>query len=228
MIKIKNISKSFDDLKVINDISFEIGEKEIVCILGPSGCGKSTLLNIIAGLNQDYLGTIENNADKISYVFQEDRLLEWKTVYDNIEFVNKNSGKKDILKLIKEIGLEGFENSYPKELSGGMRQRCSIARAFNFKAPLLIMDEPFKSLDYTLSLQMIKKLIKVWQESKNSILMVTHNIDQALLLGNKLLVLSKKPTVLLEEIEIDIPQDKRQLTEKLLIDTRNRIIDLLI
>ncbi|MFK4784837.1 ABC transporter ATP-binding protein [Fusobacterium sp. MFO224] len=228
MIKIKNISKSFDDLKVINDISFEIGEKEIVCILGPSGCGKSTLLNIIAGLNQDYLGTIENNADKISYVFQEDRLLEWKTVYDNIEFVNKNSEKKDILKLIKEIGLEGFENSYPKELSGGMRQRCSIARAFNFKAPLLIMDEPFKSLDYTLSLQMIKKLIKVWQESKNSILMVTHNIDQALLLGNKLLVLSKKPTVLLEEIEIDIPQDKRQLTEKLLIDTRNRIIDLLI
>jgi len=228
MIKIKNISKSFDDLKVINDISFEIEKKEIVCILGPSGCGKSTLLNIIAGLNKDYLGTIENNVGKISYVFQEDRLLEWKTVYENIQFVNRNSEKKDILKLIKEIGLEDFENSYPRELSGGMRQRCSIARAFNFKAPLLIMDEPFKSLDYTLSLQMIKKLIKVWQERENSILMVTHNIDQALLLGNKLLVLSKKPTVLLEEIKIHIPQDKRKLTDKFLIDTRNRIIDLLI
>lgn len=228
MIKIKNISKSFDDLKVINDISFEIEKKEIVCILGPSGCGKSTLLNIIAGLNKDYLGTIENNVGKISYVFQEDRLLEWKTVYENIQFVNRNSEKKDILKLIKEIGLEDFENSYPRELSGGMRQRCSIARAFNFKAPLLIMDEPFKSLDYTLSLQMIKKLIKVWEERENSILMVTHNIDQALLLGNKLLVLSKKPTVLLEEIKIHIPQDKRKLTDKFLIDTRNRIIDLLI
>ena len=228
MIKIKNISKSFDDLKVINDISFEIEKKEIVCILGPSGCGKSTLLNIIAGLNKEYLGTIENNTGKISYVFQEDRLLEWKTVYENIQFVNRNSGKKDILKLIKEIGLEGFENSYPKELSGGMRQRCSIARAFNFKAPLLIMDEPFKSLDYTLSLQMIKKLIKVWEERENSILMVTHNIDQALLLGNKLLVLSKKPTILLEEIRIHIPQEKRKLTEKFLIDTRNKIIDLLI
>lgn len=228
MIKIKNISKSFDDLKVINDISFEIEKKEIVCILGPSGCGKSTLLNIIAGLNKEYLGTIENNVGKISYVFQEDRLLEWKTVYENIQFVNRNSEKKDILKLIKEIGLEDFENSYPRELSGGMRQRCSIARAFNFKAPLLIMDEPFKSLDYTLSLQMIKKLIKVWQERENSILMVTHNIDQALLLGNKLLVLSKKPTVLLEEIKIQIPQEKRKLTDKFLIDTRNRIIDLLI
>ncbi|MFA6709520.1 MAG: ABC transporter ATP-binding protein [Fusobacterium sp.] len=228
MIKIKNISKSFDDLKVINDISFEIEKKEIVCILGPSGCGKSTLLNIIAGLNKEYLGTIENNVGKISYVFQEDRLLEWKTVYENIQFVNRNSEKKDILKLIKEIGLEDFENSYPRELSGGMRQRCSIARAFNFKAPLLIMDEPFKSLDYTLSLQMIKKLIKVWQERENSILMVTHNIDQALLLGNKLLVLSKKPTILLEEIKIHIPQDKRKLTDKFLIDTRNRIIDLLI
>lgn len=228
MIKIKNISKSFDDLKVINDISFEIEKKEIVCILGPSGCGKSTLLNIIAGLNKDYLGTIENNVGKISYVFQEDRLLEWKTVYENIQFVNRNSEKKDILKLIKEIGLEDFENSYPRELSGGMRQRCSIARAFNFKAPLLIMDEPFKSLDYTLSLQMIKKLIKVWQERENSILIVTHNIDQALLLGNKLLVLSKKPTILLEEIKIYIPQDKRKLTDKFLIDTRNRIIDLLI
>ncbi|WP_203522448.1 ABC transporter ATP-binding protein [Fusobacterium sp. IOR10] len=228
MIKIKNISKSFDDLKVINDISFEIEKKEIVCILGPSGCGKSTLLNIIAGLNKDYLGTIENNVGKISYVFQEDRLLEWKTVYENIQFVNRNSEKKDILKLIKEIGLEDFENSYPRELSGGMRQRCSIARAFNFKAPLLIMDEPFKSLDYTLSLQMIKKLIKVWEERENSILMVTHNIDQALLLGNKLLVLSKKPTILLEEIKIHIPQDKRKLTDKFLIDTRNRIIDLLI
>lgn len=228
MIKIKNISKSFDDLKVIDDISFEIGKKEIVCILGPSGCGKSTLLNIIAGLNKEYLGTIENNVSKISYVFQEDRLLEWKTAYENIQFVNKNSEKKDILKLMKEIGLEGFENNYPRELSGGMRQRCSIARAFNFKAPLLIMDEPFKSLDYTLSLQMIKKLIKVWQESENSILMVTHNIDQALMLGNKLLVLSKKPTVLLEKIKIDIPQDKRKLTEKILIDTRNKVIDLLI
>ncbi|MGO2117896.1 MAG: ABC transporter ATP-binding protein [Fusobacterium sp.] len=228
MIKIKNISKSFDDLKVINDISFEIGKKEIICILGPSGCGKSTLLNIIAGLNKDYLGTIENNVGKISYVFQEDRLLEWKTVYENIQFVNKDSEKKDILKLIKEIGLEGFENSYPRELSGGMRQRCSIARAFNFKAPLLIMDEPFKSLDYTLSLQMIKKLIKVWEERENSILIVTHNIDQALMLGNKLLVLSKKPTFLLEEIKIQIPQEKRKLTEKFLIDTRNRIIDLLI
>ncbi|MGO3801346.1 MAG: ABC transporter ATP-binding protein [Fusobacterium sp.] len=228
MIKIKNISKSFDDLKVINDISFEIGKKEIICILGPSGCGKSTLLNIIAGLNKDYLGTIENNVGKISYVFQEDRLLEWKTVYENIQFVNKDSEKKDILKLIKEIGLEGFENSYPGELSGGMRQRCSIARAFNFKAPLLIMDEPFKSLDYTLSLQMIKKLIKVWEERENSILIVTHNIDQALMLGNKLLVLSKKPTFLLEEIKIQIPQEKRKLTEKFLIDTRNRIIDLLI
>lgn len=228
MIKIKNISKSFDDLKVINDISFEIEKKEIVCILGPSGCGKSTLLNIIAGLNKEYLGTIENNVGKISYVFQEDRLLEWKTVYENIQFVNRNSEKKDILKLIKEIGLEDFENSYPRELSGGMRQRCSIARAFNFKAPLLIMDEPFKSLDYTLSLQMIKKLIKVWEERENSILMVTHNIDQALLLGNKLLVLSKKPTVLLEKIKIHIPQEKRKLTDKFLIDTRNRIIDLLI
>lgn len=227
IIKLENINKKFNDLKILQDISLTIKKNEIICILGPSGCGKSTLLNIVSGLTKPDTGIVDRNINKVGYVFQEDRLLPWKTVYENISFVESKFSSDEIYQLIDDIGLKGFEHYYPDQLSGGMRQRCSIARAFNYHSELLLMDEPFKSLDYTLVIKMIKQLIEIWGNNKNSILFITHDIDEALLLGNRIIILSNKPTKVLKKIVIDSDQQNRKLNDKILIETRNEIIDLL-
>ncbi|MDM8128811.1 ATP-binding cassette domain-containing protein, partial [Paraclostridium benzoelyticum] len=150
LLKIENLTKNFEDLKVIENLSLNIKENEIVAIIGPSGCGKSTLLNIISGIVKKYEGKIHTSKPTIGYLFQEDRLLPWMNVFENVKVVNDNSKNADALKIIEEVGLKKFEKSYPDTLSGGMRQRCSIARGFNYDCDLLLMDEPFKSLDYNL------------------------------------------------------------------------------
>lgn len=227
IVKINKIQKKFNDVLVLDDFSMEVKEKEVICIIGPSGCGKSTLLNIISGIIKPEKGKIENNSSKISYVFQEDRLLPWKNVYDNIKIVNKNSLKEECTSLIKKVGLAGFEKYYPSQLSGGMRQRCSIARAFNYKSDLLLMDEPLKSLDYNLRINMINYLLNLWESSNKAIIFVTHEIDEALLLGDKILVLSKRPTKVLKEICIKKPKMERTLTDENLVKIRSTIINLL-
>lgn len=227
ILKMNRIKKSFDVICVLNDFSMEVDEKEIVCIIGPSGCGKSTLLNIISGLLKPSEGEIINNSLAISYVFQEDRLLPWKNVYENIRIVNKECSREKCLDLIKKVGLEGFAGYYPSELSGGMRQRCSIARAFNYDAGLLLMDEPFKSLDYNLRIGMIRYLLELWESTQKSIVFVTHEIDEALLLGDRVLVLSDRPTKVIKEFAIEISKTKRSLTDFYLVKVRNEIINLL-
>lgn len=227
ILKVENVNKRFNDNWVLKDFSLEIGKKEMVCIIGPSGCGKSTLLNIISGIVKPSEGQVVNNSLKTSYVFQEDRLLPWKNVYDNIRIVNEDSTKENCLRLIGKVGLKGFEKYYPSELSGGMRQRCSIARAFNYEADLLLMDEPFKSLDYNLRLNMIQHLLKIWESTKKSIAFVTHEIDEALLLGNQILVLSNRPTKVIRKFDIKIQQNERHLKNFHLAKVRNEIIDLL-
>ncbi len=228
IVKLENIYKSYGSVDVLKDISLNIEKDEILCILGPSGCGKSTLLNIISGLLQSDVGSVNRITDRIGYVFQEDRLLPWKTVYENIKFVEDKTPQKDVYKLIADIGLEGFENCFPHELSGGMRQRCSIARAFNYHSEFLLMDEPFKSLDYTLRIKMIGQLIKVWEKTSNSIIFVTHEIDEALLLGNKVIVLTNRPAQIAKTFEIKIKQSERKLSSKNLTEIRNEIIGLMI
>ncbi len=225
--KLKGIYKKFDNLNVINNLDLEINEEEIICIVGPSGCGKSTLLNIVSGLIKPDKGDITSDLDSVGYVFQEDRLLPFKTVYENIAIVNKEKSNKKIMDLIHDVGLDGFEKSYPNKLSGGMKQRCSIARAFYFNCGILLMDEPFKSLDYNLKVNMIDYLIKLWDKSKNSIVFVTHNIDEAVLLGSRIIVLSNRPTSILKTFNVDIHQSKRSLTDECITDLRNQIIDML-
>ncbi|WP_026895702.1 ABC transporter ATP-binding protein [Clostridiisalibacter paucivorans] len=228
ILQMNKIEKSFGSSFVLKDFSLKVNKEEILCIVGPSGCGKSTMLNIISGYLVPSRGEIVNKSKNISYVFQEDRLLPWKNVYENIHIVNKIASKDKIKALIEKVELIGFENHYPSELSGGMRQRCSIARAFNYEADLLLMDEPFKSLDYNLRFHMIEQLIKLWEMKQNSIIFVTHEIDEALLLGDRIVVLSNRPTRIMKEFQIKISRRKRNLKDKILMNIRNEIVDYLV
>lgn len=228
LLKIENLTKKFKDLTVIENLSFEINENEIVAIIGPSGCGKSTLLNIISGIIKNFDGVMESSKPRIGYVFQEDRLLPWLNVFENVKIVNDDSKEEDILKIIEDVGLKNFEKSYPDTLSGGMKQRCAIARGFNFDCDLLLMDEPFKSLDYNLRIEMLDTLINLWKKGQKSILFVTHEIDEALTVANKILVLKKSPTCVFKEFVLDKSTiGKRDINSDEFIEVRRQIINLL-
>lgn len=225
MYQVKNITKYYNDLKVLEDISIDFEENQTTCILGPSGCGKTTLLNIIVEAINNDSGNIIGFDEDISFVFQEDRLIEWKNVYDNISFVLK--GKMDnkqiettIDKYLKLVKLEEYKYFYPKDLSGGMRQRISILRAFAYPSKLLIMDEPFKSLDINnkqILMEFFKKLRKI--ENRTCIL-VTHDIEEVITLGDKIVIFSDKPTkikTIIENNNIDSEENRtrlRKLIEK--------------
>ncbi len=224
IVSVKGITKKYDSV-ILEDFSLDIAQDEIVCLLGPSGCGKTTLLNAIAGLTKVDSGTIERQTDNIGYVFQEDRLLAWKTVYDNIAFVNQNSSSKKIMAIIDKMGLTGYQAHYPHELSGGMRQRCSIARAFNYDADLLLMDEPFKSLDYSLRFKMVSALIDTWQTYQHAIVYVTHDIDEALLLADRIIILAGRPAAIIDAIKIEKARQNRHISDQALLNLRRRIID---
>lgn len=226
-MKLQGVYKSYDEINVLHDFNLAVHDGEITCILGPSGCGKSTLLNMMAGIIKPDYGRIVEDKDNVGYVFQEDRLLPWKTVYENIKLVNKRASDGKIKNLIDIVGLKNFENKYPDQLSGGMRQRCSIARAFNYESEMLLMDEPFKSLDYDLRINMVKSLIDIWHKWNNSVVFVTHEIDEAILLGNKIVVLSKNPCTVESIFNIDTPQNLRNLEDRELIALRTKIIKIL-
>lgn len=228
LLKIENLTKSYENLKVIDDLNMDINKGEIVAIIGPSGCGKSTLLNIISGIIKKYDGSIYTSKPKIGYVFQEDRLLPWMTVLENIKIVKDSSKEDEALKIIEEVGLKGFEDSYPDKLSGGMKQRCAIARGFNYDCDLLLMDEPFKSLDYNLRIDMLNTLVKLWRKSKTSILFITHEIDEAITVANRIIVLKKRPTKVAKEIVLDRNTiGYRDLNSDKFVECRREIISLI-
>ncbi len=224
MLKVIGLKKYYNHRKILSDLSFEVGENEIAAIVGPSGCGKTTMLNIISGLEKEYIGYVEKTSGKIGYVFQEDRILPWLTVAENIKIVNQKGSDKEVQYYIDLVGLNGYEKFYPDELSGGMKQRCAIARALYFGSDFLLMDEPFKSLDYILKQKMLADLLEIHKVQKNSILMVTHDIDEALTVGDKILVLQKNPCKLVREINLK----KMKKGEKLnLEEIRKEILDLI-
>ena len=217
--QVKNIYKTFEDLLVLDDISINFPENETTCILGPSGCGKTTLLNIISGIIDKDRGEILGFKDKnVSFVFQEDRLIEWKNVKDNIAFVLKDIMDKEqieaiIDKYLKLVNLEDYKYYYPRRLSGGMRQRISILRAFAYPSDLLLMDEPFKSLDMTnkdIVIDFFKELRS--KENRTSIL-VTHDVEEAINLADSIVILSDKPTKVKKVIN-NIKDDKKRAREE--------------
>ncbi len=214
---LNNIYKKFGDLNVLKDLSMEIEEHQLVCILGPSGCGKTTLLNIISGGIPPDQGEIAGFGKKvISYLYQETRLLRWKTVEDNIEFVLKDRSNKDqriktTEHYVDMVGLRDFKHYYPDKLSGGMKQRVAIARAFAYPAEILLMDEPFKGLDLQLKTALMQAFISLWLLDKRSAFFVTHDIDEALLLGEVIYVLTERPGSVKGIIKNNIPLQARNL-----------------
>ena len=229
MLKVNNLHKEYEEqsLIAIDNISFSVHDNEIVMIIGPSGCGKSTLLNIISNNDDRYSGTIEFDKDRIGYVFQEDRLLPWKTVEQNVRIVNLEGEKDNVDSILDAVDILPFKNYLPKNLSGGMRQRCSIARALYYGSDLLLLDEPFKSLDHLLRNEMLKLIAKINRDTNISILYVTHDIDEALLLADRILVLSKRPSVIADDFRILENPMERDLEDIKYIDLKKRIIQTL-
>lgn len=198
MIKIENISKRFNELKVLENLSFNVKDKEFLVILGPSGCGKTTLLRIIAGLEKPSKGkTIFSKEERFGFIFQESALFPWRTVKENISLgleIKKTKNKEGIIKKnISLVGLDGFENYYPDELSGGMKQKTSLAQMLAINPSVLVMDEPFSSLDYVVRQNMEKELLKLWKKTRKTIIYVTHDINESLILATRIIVLSKRP-----------------------------------
>lgn len=222
MIQLKGISKTFitndnGEIEAIRDISFEVPKGQIISVIGESGCGKSTLLKIIADLIQPTKGKVvingNVNAKKIGFVFQNPALLPWRTVYQNIILPleirsnKKTSQEKAVIanNLIEMVGLFDFKDRLPYELSGGMQQRVSIARALSTKPSLLLMDEPFQALDEITRDRLNNELLLIWSELRTTILFVTHSIREAVYLSNQVVVLSKRPAVVKGIFKVNFP-----------------------
>ncbi|KUO75180.1 MAG: ABC transporter ATP-binding protein [Clostridia bacterium BRH_c25] len=215
MLTVSDISKSFNTLPVLEHITFHVNHDEIVAVIGPSGCGKSTLLNIISGLCTADQGFISGADNAIACVFQDDRLLPWRTVWENISLVGDTEEPDRIHELINAVGLKGFENYYPGQLSGGMKKRCGIARAFYYRSGLLLLDEPFQGLDYCLRREMLQMLLRVWKEHKQSVLFVTHEIDEALTAASRIIVLSDRPGKIAQEFDLPEKEGRNPISSGL-------------
>ena len=188
-IMFDRVGKKYGDLTVYDGFSLELGAGKITCLLGPSGCGKTTLLNMLAGL-VPYQGKIENIPSRISYIFQEDRLLPNLTVRQNIRFVlGKAASDAAIRSVLEKVELSDKADAYPSELSGGQAQRVSIARAFAYPSELILMDEPFSSLDTALKIRLMGVFVRLWREEKRTAVFVTHDAEEAYMLAHRALVL---------------------------------------
>ncbi|AIQ46964.1 hypothetical protein R70723_14550 [Paenibacillus sp. FSL R7-0273] len=232
LITMQDVSKSYSGVPVLEKINLCLQPSKIICLLGPSGAGKSTLLNILSQTEAADSGTVTASSGlRLSYVFQEDCLLPWSTVSENIGFVRDDeagTAQAEICSFLDEVGLSAYKDHYPHQLSGGMRQRCSIARAFYHGGNVLLMDEPFHSLDYHLRFDLVRKLIMLWEHRQCAIVFVTHDIDEALLLGDEILILSRHPGRIAQRLEINTPQRSRSLKDQELMMLRADILDQLL
>ena len=229
-IKLVNVSKFYtvdkESIKVIDKIDLSIPENKITVILGRSGCGKTTLLRLVAGLENFEQGEIIGvESKRKAYVFQEDRLMPWLDVKSNITFgIHKNEiDNSRINEIIETVGLEKFYNAYPSQLSGGMKQRVSIARAFAYNPDFIMMDEPFSALDYFTREQMQNELLNIHKRLKCSILFVTHSIDEALILGDNIVILEKG--IIKSQYEIKEDSNKRDLLDDKFVKLKKQIIN---
>ena len=212
---------------VLDAISFTVPQNQFVCLLGASGCGKTTLLRIVAGLTVAEGGTIKVEGKTVqgpgqdrSLVFQNYGLLPWRTVMGNVEFglemrgVSKAKRRAISQVHIDRVGLKGYEKHYPHEISGGMQQRTALARAFSKDPKILLMDEPFAAVDAQTREMLQDELLKIWNENKTTVLFVTHSIEEAIYLGDRVIVLAANPGRIVETIEVGLPRPRDQLTTR--------------
>jgi len=208
-------------LPVLNGISFEVAEGEFLCLVGPSGCGKTTLLRLIAGLERPTAGraclageVVDQPRRAVGFVFQEPTLMAWRTVEANVTLplevagVPKGKAHKQAQALVDLVGLSGFEDAYPAQLSGGMAQRVALARALVHDPQLLLLDEPFGALDALTRERMGRELLHIWQAHRKTVVMVTHSVSEAILLADRVLVMGPRPTSIVAEIPVDVPRPR--------------------
>ncbi|HYO79153.1 MAG TPA: ABC transporter ATP-binding protein [Thermoanaerobaculia bacterium] len=232
-VAFRNVGMTFGSMRVLDDINLSVRDGEFVCLLGPSGCGKSTLLNIVGGFIVPMEGEVTIDGEQVSgpdprriFVFQERGVFPWLTVEQNIGFglfrQPEAEKRERIAHYVQLVGLRGFEQAYPRELSGGMKQRLEVARALAVNPDVLYLDEPFGALDSITRLQMRRELLRIWQAEKKTILFVTHDIDESVQLADRVVVLSARPGRVQRVVDIDIPHP-RDLSDPRYLQLRDEI-----
>jgi NitT/TauT family transport system ATP-binding protein len=234
---VENVSVTFqrdkDQVHVLENVSLEVGDGEFVCLVGPSGCGKTTLLNAMAGFLAPTAGEIRVDGEVVQgpdprriFVFQERGVFPWLTVEGNIGFglfrLSRAEREQRIAHYVKMVGLQGFEKAYPNELSGGMKQRLEVARALAVNPDMLFLDEPFGALDSITRLVMRKELLRIWEAERKTIIFVTHDIDEAVQLADRVVVMSSRPATIQQIVDIDIPHP-RNLSSARYLELRDGI-----
>lgn len=210
-INLKEVSKSYDNMKILKEVTLQVNEGELVSIVGPSGSGKSTIFNIITKLIDIDGGEIYING-KVSYMYQKDMMVPWKKVIDNISIplvlkgIKKSEARREVEKYIETFGLKGFEYKYPSQLSGGMKQRANFLKTFLTSNEIMLLDEPFGALDSITRKNLQKWLIDLKRKTNSTILFITHDIDEAILISDRVYVISEKPAVIKGEIKVQLPE----------------------
>ena len=242
-LEVKNLTQTFNQkntaLRVLDGLNFSVDDGQFVALLGPSGCGKSTLFNIVSGLLVPDTGEIYLNDERIygntgdfAYMQQKDLLLPWRTVIRNVligpEIHDEplNTAKVEAQQRLAQLGLSGFENSYPMQLSGGMRQRVALVRTLLFRKEILLLDEPFGALDAMTRTVMQSILLDIWSENRQTVLLITHDVEEALLLADKIYVLTARPATLKAEVPVPLPRP-RNITDASLIRLKKELLTLL-
>ena len=238
-VEVNHLTKSFGKLRVLDDISFQVNDGDFLCIVGPTGCGKTTVLNSLGRLYDVDSGEILINGEavdlrkhSIAYIMQEYSTMSWLSVRENIQLGMKirHFPKDKIIKktqdVLKMVGLEAFADYYPDQLSASMLQRVSIARAFAVEPDLLLMDEPYGQLDVELRFKLEDELLRIWQETKTTIIFITHNIEEAVYMSKRIMVLTNKPTKVKEDFENPLPLP-RSVTEESFVAMRNKVTDMI-
>jgi ABC-type nitrate/sulfonate/bicarbonate transport system ATPase subunit len=238
-VEVRNLTKSFGDLLVLDDVSFDVAKGEFLCIVGPTGCGKTTFLNSLTQLYEIDSGSIKIDGkeidlkkNNIAYIFQEYSTMEWLTVEQNIMYGLKIKHlKKDVIQertesVMKIVGLTKYRNFYPRQLSASMLQRVVIARAFAVEPELLLMDEPYGQLDLQLKYHLEDELINLWQKTGTTVIFITHNIEEAVYLSDRILVLTNKPAKIKKSIPNNLPRP-RKISAPEFVKLRNEVTDLI-
>ncbi len=233
MLALEGIVKSYGANRVLDGLSLSAGAEEIVCLLGPSGCGKTTLLNIAAGLLAPDAGVVRRPPGRPGYVFQEPRLLPWRTVADNLGLGLRAQGMPPktrqaiVESYLHQLGLADATHLYPHQLSGGMRQRVALGRAFAVSPAYLLLDEPFKSLDIGLRLALVRLLLDEWLRRPRPVLFVTHDTAEAALAAHRIIVLGARPAVIRAELTLRTPPHERRPDDVEVLQTQARLYALL-